>query len=253
MKKRGVRLTLAALVATGALAAVGAATVLFYQPRWLLTLMAGGRGRVIYYVDTQQPLIALTIDDGPDPNTTGPILDLLAEHEARATFFLIGERVAGNESVVARIVEEGHELGNHTSRDEPSIELGPAEFERSLLDTDRALSRFAEPRWMRPGSGWYDDRILEIAAEHGYRCVLASIYPYDGTFRFRKLAVWQIRVNARPGAIVALHDGGARGRTTLEVLKQVLPELRGRGYRVVTLSELVSAGSAEKGSANTYR
>ncbi len=251
--KRWVRLTLVAAVVTGALAVVGAAAVLFYQPRWLLGIMAGRHEGVTYYVRTREPLVALTVDDGPDPRTTGPILDALAEHDAKATFFLIGERVAGNEALVSRIVQEGHELGNHMTRDRPSIELGPVQFERSLLETDSTLSRFAEPRWWRPGSGWYNERMLAIAAEHDYRCALASIYPYDGTLPLLWFGTWQILFNARPGSIIALHDGGDRGRATVEVLNRVLPELRERGYRVVTLSELVAAGSVGEELSKSHR
>ena len=186
-------------------------------------------------------MVALTLDDGPDRETTDEILSVLAEHGARATFFLISERVAGNESLVSRIVDAGHELGNHMTKDEPSIDLTPAEFERALREADAALSRFAPLHWMRPGSGWYDETMVSIARSHGYRIALASIYPYDATIPFPVFSTWHILRNVRPGAIIALHDGGERGRRTAAVLRDVLPALKARGYRAVTLSELHTA------------
>lgn len=219
--------------------ALGLAALLVYQPRWLLDYLSAEAGP-LYYVDTRLPLIALTLDDGPDPETTDEILSVLAEHGARATFFLISDRVEGNESLVSRIVEAGHELGNHMTSDEPSVHLSPAEFEFALLEADSSLSRFATLRWTRPGSGWYDATMVSIARAHGYRVALASIYPYDGTIAWPAFSTWHMLVNARPGAVIALHDGGDRGRRTVAVLREALPALQARGYRAVTLSELQS-------------
>ena len=72
---------------------------------------------------TDEPVVGLTLDDGPHPELTDAILDVLVKHEAQATFFLIGDRVVGNERVVRRIVDEGHEVGDHLMHDEPSIRL----------------------------------------------------------------------------------------------------------------------------------
>jgi len=184
--------------------------------------------------------VALTIDDGPDPVTTAKILDVLRQHDARATFFLIGERVPGNEEIVARIVEEGHELGNHLMRDEPSFLLGPAEFERQLTATHAMLSTYGEVRWFRPGSGSYDRAMLSTLERHGYTCVLGSVYPFDAHVGSVGFAARHIPLNAGPGSIVLLHDRGPRGERTAEVLARVLPELNRRGLRVVGLSELLA-------------
>jgi peptidoglycan-N-acetylglucosamine deacetylase len=80
-----------------------------------------------------------------------------------------------------------------------------------------------------------------VLQRHGYRCVLGSVYPFDATIPSAAWATGYILRNVRPGAIVVLHDGGGRGRRTARVLAEVLPELRRRGYRVVSLSELVAA------------
>src|SRR5437016_5065317 len=92
---------------------------LFYQPRWLLSCLSGRSHRIVWFVETDKPLMALTIDDGPDATGTRAILDVLARHGARATFFLLADNIRGNEELVSRLLAEGHEIGNHMLRDEP--------------------------------------------------------------------------------------------------------------------------------------
>jgi len=222
---------------------VFAGAVVLFRPDWIVAALAKRSPEVVYFVRTQEPVVALTVDDGPDPVATPRILDVLARHQAHATFFLITGRLPGNEDVVARIVEEDHELANHLTADEPSIGLPPAEFERRLLEADGALSRFAgDVRWFRPGSGWYNAPMLSTLQEHGYRCVLGSIYPFDPQLPSARFAARYVLWNARPGAIIVLHDHGARGERAAAALAEILPELNRRGFRVVTLSELLASG-----------
>jgi len=212
--------------------------VLVFQPDWVVAILAK-HSQVLYLVDTQEPVVALTIDDGPDPTGTPRILDVLGQHDAHATFFLITSRISGNEDVVFRAVEEGHELANHLTTDGRSILLSPAEFERQLLESHDVLSKFSDVRWFRPGSGWYNAQMLSILHEHGYRCVLGSIYPFDPQIPSAWFASRYILRNVRPGSIIVLHDCGARGERTASALATILPELHRRGFRVVTLSELL--------------
>jgi peptidoglycan-N-acetylglucosamine deacetylase len=227
------------VLAGGLLLAAGA--VLWSVPRWLLEGLARRYPGCLYQVPTRQRLIALTIDDGPDPASTPLIMAELHQQNARATFFVITDRVQGQESLMRRLVADGHELGNHFTRDRPSIRLSPGAFEHDLLQADRELSRWGRVTWARPGSGWYSRAMIDMMEQHGYRCVLGSIYPFDATIPSVGWATSHILRNARPGAIVVVHDGGARGQRTARVLGRVLPELRRRGYRIVSLGELLAA------------
>ena len=225
---------------------VVSALVLF-EPGWIVGVLAKRSPEVVYFAQTQEPVVALTIDDGPDPVATCRILDVLGQHDARATFFLITERIPGNEEIVARIVEEDHELANHLTRDEPSIRLSSAEFERQLLDSHAALSTFADVHWFRPGSGWTNATMLSTLHRHGYRCALGSVYPFDPQLPSSWFAARYVLANVRPGSIIVLHDHGARGERTASALAKILPQLTRRGFRVVTLSELLEQGDPCEG------
>ncbi len=196
--------------------------------------------RVLFSVDTDRPVLALTIDDGPDPVTTPAILDLLRDHDARATFFVLGERVPGQEPLLRRIVSEGHELGNHLLSDQPSIDLTDEQFERELRATHRALTKFAPVRWFRPGSGWFDDDMLEVLDANGYRMALGSVYPLDAHIASPWFAKKFISSKAAAGSIVVLHDSQGRGERTLATLAEIVPRLEAQGYRFVTLSTLAA-------------
>ena len=215
----------------------------FLYPDWVVTLLAKRSPQVVYFVETDEPVVALTLDDGPDGVTTPKILDVLARYDAHATFFLITSRVPGNENVVQRIVAEGHELANHLAADEPSILLAPSDFEAQLQEADDVLTEFSDVHWFRPGSGWYNRTMLSILGEHGYRCALGSVHPFDPQIPSAWFATRYILSNVRPGSIIILHDYEKRGERTATALATILPELNKRGCRVVTLSKLLDLQS----------
>lgn len=217
---------------------------LWTAPRWLAPRIAARSPRCLYLVPTRERVVALTIDDGPDPAHTRHILDVLRAHDAHATLFFISSRVQGNEALVAAAVAEGHELGNHLTRDEPSNRLKPDAFAAAIREARSVLGSFGTVRWLRPGSGWYTDAILDTIEHEGHRCALGSIYPYDAHHSSARLSAAYVLSSIRPGAVIILHEGGARGRRTVDVLRRVLPVLRARDYRVVTLADLVELRDA---------
>jgi peptidoglycan/xylan/chitin deacetylase (PgdA/CDA1 family) len=216
---------------------------LWTAPRWLVPRLSDRSPGCLYRVVTNAKVIALTIDDGPDASTTPEILRVLRQHNARATFFLISGNVLHNDSLVVAMTDEGHEIANHLTRDEPSIRLSARGFDSALTTAGRTLSRFDSVRWARPGGGRYNQRMVTTMQQRGYRCALGSVYPYDAEIRSTRFSSAFVLAHVRPGVIVVLHDGGARGRRTTTTLSRVLPQLRRRGYDVVTLSELTRLGS----------
>ncbi len=231
------------LLAGAFMGAAGVLTLLFHRPRWFMPMVQKATHRdVLFHVDTQQQVIALTIDDGPHATITPKILDVLADHNVRASFFLIGMNVLGNERIVERIVAEGHEIGNHMLVDERSIDLSSREFLRQLQQTDRILRQFARPTWFRPGSGFYTHQMVEQIKTNGYRLVVGSVYPYDAqvpaTLDATEFLTNHVVANTVPGSIIVLHDGQDDRERVVGVLERLLPTLLDQGYRFLTVSEL---------------
>jgi len=208
------------------------------DPRWLIRVLPGSYPDVVYYVPTEAAMVALTIDDGPDPETTPQILDLLSKHSATATFFLLSDHIPGNEELVERILAEGHELGHHMTSDEVSAKLPDVELEAKFLQAMQALEHYTDLRWFRPGSGRYNDKMRELAAAHGYRIALASVPPLDTVFQSPKRMSRMVDRWAEPGSVFVLHDRGDRGHRTVATLQDLLPRLADRGLAVRSLGEV---------------
>jgi peptidoglycan/xylan/chitin deacetylase (PgdA/CDA1 family) len=196
---------------------------------------------VLWYVDTGDPAFALTFDDGPSPETTPGLLDVLARHRAHATFFLIGERATAHPQLVQAITAAGHEIGNHLMRDERTVLMPDPQFRRDLAEATALLAPYGPVRWFRPGSGWFTRRMLRSAAEQNLRAVLGTLVaghdggPGDGSIAGSLLA------GIRPGSIVVLHEGTPRRRGVVRTTDDLLTALAGRGPAAVTVSELVAA------------
>ncbi len=212
--------------------------VLFFQPLFLLRFASSIIPDVVYFKQTDQKLIALTIDDGPNRITTTKILDVLDKYGAKATFFVIGENIQGNEDIVQRMVDDGHELGNHLMEDKPSISMSSQEFESDLTRVGNILSKFGSIKWLRPASGWHNHEMVKIAHRNNYRVALGSIFPFDTHIPSSWFASLQILLNASPGSIIVLHDTRLWGERTRLTLEKVIPQLMSRGYEFVTLSDL---------------
>ena len=227
------------------LAFAGVGLIALRPPFTVVRFVAARVRRVVFFADVGRPVIALTLDDGPDPLVTPRVLDVLLAHGARATFFLLGEAARAHPEIVGRIVLEGHELGNHTERDEPTWRLSADELRTTLLDTHEVLTPFAPVTLFRPGSGWVSKRILDAAE----RCVLGSVYPHDAHIRWGAYVAWDVLARVRPGALVVLHEGAGRDRV-VPVLERVLPALAARGYSVATASELIRVSDTRAANAD---
>jgi peptidoglycan/xylan/chitin deacetylase (PgdA/CDA1 family) len=211
---------------------------LWFQPRFLLDRLASRNPDVLFHVETDSLVVALTIDDGPDADLMPRVLEVLARHEVRATFFVLGENVPGNEDLIAAMRAAGHELGNHLAKDEASITLTDEEFAQQLRDVEKMIGPLKGPKWCRPGSGWFTPDMVEIARREGYRFCLGSIYPLDNKLRKPGFIRRTVEDRIFPGAILILHAGGPKRNYVIELLEGLLPALKAKGYTFLTVSEL---------------
>jgi peptidoglycan/xylan/chitin deacetylase (PgdA/CDA1 family) len=194
--------------------------------------------------------LALTFDDGPSV-WTPLVLDLLREHGARATFFLIGARVRERPDDVRRIEAEGHELGSHTLTHPRLTEISDDEARAEIIGGVEALEEVLGKRLqLFRAPGFYaDERVLAIVADLGLEAVFADVDPEDWRPGLDSHTIFRrVLDGARDGAIVDLHDGFPQPPTiarddctpTVEALEHLLPCLRAEGYESVTVSELES-------------
>ncbi|KAI1414827.1 polysaccharide deacetylase [Hypoxylon sp. FL1857] len=219
--------------------------VVYKPPRSLIRYFAHRWPDVLWEVETDKKIVALTIDDAPSEHTQ-EILGVLNGHEATATFFVIGGQVPGREETLADIVRSGSELGNHAMHDEPSRALSDEEL-TNQIETVRERIHEAyvtangenpkmPPQYFRPGSGFFSDRMRKLVDKLGYRIVLGSVYPHDPQISWAWLNARHILSMVRPGAIIVCHD---RRSWTAPMLRKVLKKLTADGYRVVSLTEML--------------
>ena len=220
--------------------------MVYKPPPWLISYFQSKWPDVLWRVPTSSKVVALTIDDAPSEYTS-EIAQILKDNDATATFFVIGSQVAGHEDELAALVRDGNELGNHAMRDEPSRNLDDVELKRQIEAVDEMLQEAylsAEaqppPKYFRPGSGIFSDRMRKLVTSLEYRLVLGSVYPHDPQIHSPWINARHVLSMVRPGSIIICHD---RRNWTLPMLREVLPKLRKRGYRVVTVSQLENAAS----------
>ncbi len=201
---------------------------------------------VVHRLATTDPVIALTFDDGPDPVFTPQILDVLASHNARATFFVLGTRAAQHPELIRRMHREGHSVGTHTQHHRLGFHFGSASHvKREIEDAIAVVTPLlpAPPTLFRPpqglrtpcfASGW--------ARTTGLTCVTWSVRGLDSLQTTAGAIVARVSRHLEAGAIVTLHDGtGLGGGTdrepTLAALTTLLAECKARGLRCVSLDD----------------
>jgi peptidoglycan-N-acetylglucosamine deacetylase len=185
--------------------------------------------------------VALTFDDGPGPYTR-QILRVLRRMHTVATFFVIGRWARAYPQLVAAEIRAGCEVGDHTEDHRPLALLSATAQTAELVDAAEALHRAGAPYpvLMRPPYGSFDEATLEVLATARMLMVLWSAdtkdYERPGVARIIYTAV----SGAQPGAIILMHDGGGDRSETVAALPRIIARLRQRGFRLVTISQLVT-------------
>lgn len=232
------RIVLASLATTAALAGIGWGGLQLSNSRTYQLA-----GDLLTRVETHDSVIAITFDDGPSPIYTDSVMDLLAEFDAKATFFMVGSRMAEHPDVARRVVQRGHEIGNHTF-DHPRMVLKRPSTIRHQVETTDSVIREAGQRgeiWFRPP---YGKRLLGLPLylrRHDRPVVLWDLEP-DTYHNRASDVVAYVAERVRPGSILLLHVEFPGRSQNREALAQLLPILSSRGYEFVTLTELVRRG-----------
>lgn len=225
----------------GVAVVVAGQAVSWTEPRVAFALLERLTPNVVWRVETNRPLVALSFDDGPDPTHTPQVLAILKEQAASATFFLIGERALRHPELVARIKAEGHEVGNHYFMDAATLLHSDSDFVSHLERTEKAIGPTRSRKLFRPPGGVAWPGQLRLARERGYTCVLGSAYPHDPAHPPVWYIRWLVEKNLAPGAIVILHDGISDPRRGIQALPGILTAGQARGLRFVSIGKLLEA------------
>ena len=208
-------------------------------------------------VETKKPAVALTFDDGPNPEVTPQVLDILRHHGAQATFFLVGEKAQPQLDLVRRMVEQGHAIANHTWSHLSLPLLSAAERWIELRACQSVLAPDGAPLF-RPPYGQQSLHSRWQALRLGYQVVAFSVHAEDWLAREASWMATRLIERTRPGSIIILHDNIYRNilpygqldrRPMLAALDTALTELRHR-FEFVTVPQLLRLGRAVR--ANWY-
>jgi peptidoglycan/xylan/chitin deacetylase (PgdA/CDA1 family) len=184
--------------------------------------------------------VALTFDDGPYPENTDKILEILREYDIKATFFMIGEEIKRHKETLAKVIKEGHEIGNHFFRHIPIKALTYRELKMEIMEwkkvVDETISSDNFPRLLRPPRGQLDLKILWYAWKYGWTIVLWSLDTRDlDGLSLRENIKMINSVTLKPGDIILLHEDAKYAEGLLE---WIIQNAMKRGLTFCKVSEL---------------
>jgi peptidoglycan/xylan/chitin deacetylase (PgdA/CDA1 family) len=184
--------------------------------------------------------VALTFDDGPTP-FTDRLLKILLDNDAKATFFLIGNKVARDPGAAKRIAEAGMEVENHTWEHPNMSTIPPEDIPSQLSKASDAIAAATgqTPKLFRPAGGLSTDAVRAEAGRQGLAEILWDVIPFDWINDSKTAAtIYMLKTQIKPGSVVLLHDTYS---STVDLVYQFLPVLKANGYHLVTVSRLLGA------------
>jgi peptidoglycan/xylan/chitin deacetylase (PgdA/CDA1 family) len=197
---------------------------------------------VLWFGDETRREIALTFDDGPHPQDTPQVLEMLAKHNIKATFFLVGKYVEQYPALVMQIHQSGHQFGIHCYRHRPFPLENPVALRAQLDRTRNAIANVCgvspeSIKDLRPPYGAFTPKLTVLLAEWGYRLVLWNNMPLHW-IQSTGWTVKQIIEQALPGSIIVLHDGHGHGTKAAQILDIMIPRLKAQGFQFVTIEKM---------------
>ncbi|HEX8865688.1 MAG TPA: polysaccharide deacetylase family protein, partial [Lentzea sp.] len=193
-------------------------------------------------VDTNEKVVALTFDDGPDPAGAQQVLDTLNDEQVKATFFLMGRDLRQHPELGKAIAEAGHEIGNHTYNHKRMVGVLPSTVAKEIEDTDAEIRKtgYSGDIHFRPPNGKKLFALPHYLSEHNRKTIMWDVEPdSEGTPSAHQVE-HDVLEQAKPGSIILLHPMYASRDQTRQSLKPIITELKKRGFRFVTVSALLN-------------
>lgn len=201
-------------------------------------------GEYFNQVETKEPVVALTYDDGPNPEYTKKLVKLLDKLGVKATFFTIGKEIEAYPQVIKQLVKSGHEVGNHSYSHQKMIWKTPKFIAEEINQTDELLRQLGVENEIlfRSPFGFKRLTLPYILKQQKKKNILWSLDPKDYQESNPEIIAQRILENIKPGAIILLHDGGGDRTATINATEIVIHKLQAQGYRFLTVSELLKTG-----------
>ena len=195
--------------------------------------------KIVCNAETGKKEIAISFDDGPAINYTPRILQVLNTENVKATFFCIGNRIAGNEHILKQIHADGHIIGNHSFSHHFWFDLYSAKkMQEDLKHMDAEMQRVTgvKPKLFRPPYGVTNPNVKKAIIKGGYTPVGWSVRSMDTVIKDEKKLLSRINAGIKPGAVFLFHD---TRETSLRILPDFIQEVKKRGYNIVPLDKLL--------------
>jgi peptidoglycan-N-acetylglucosamine deacetylase len=208
--------------------------------------MHQGRGRAISHGNETLNQIALTFDDGPNNKHTPQILDILRKYNVKGTFFVLGIQVRDHPAILRRIVEEGHEIGNHTYGHPQLKRLTEERVRQELVSTQEEIQKAVglTPKFLRPPYGAFKNESIPLFDELGFRLILWSVDTKDWKKKSGEAIIQTVSRDTKNGSIILFHDSKAE---TVRVLPQIIEDILARGFQPVTISQMTGLPAYDNG------
>ncbi|MEH1796432.1 MAG: polysaccharide deacetylase family protein [Nostoc sp.] len=187
-----------------------------------------------------QKIIALTFDDGPWPESTAEVLDILKKNQIKGTFFVVGQNVKNYPNLLKQEIAEGHVIGNHTWHHWYQF-LNPQAAAYEIDHTSDLIFQTTglKTNLFRPPGGVMHNGVVDYARNSKYAIILWSSDSVDYSRPPVPKLIGNVFREAKPGGIVLMHDGGGNRSKTVEALPEIIANFRNQGYRFVTIPELL--------------
>ncbi len=195
-------------------------------------------------IQTDQMVTAMTFDDGPHPSNTPRLLKILRDRNIKGTFFLVGKNAKAYPALVRQIIAEGHEIGNHTWTHGSLTSMSDDQIRKELKMSADAVYEAAgyRPQTIRPPYGAVNARVKDlIFTEFGYPTIMWSVDPQDWRRPGVSVVTSRLVNGVRPGSILLVHDIHA---PTIDAMPGTLDQILAKGYRFVTVSQLMNIEKA---------
>jgi peptidoglycan/xylan/chitin deacetylase (PgdA/CDA1 family) len=196
--------------------------------------------KIVCKANTEKKEISISFDDGPAENYTQQILAILKAEDVKATFFCIGNRIAGNEAILKQVQDEGHIIGNHSYSHHFWFDMYSAkkmQDDLEQMDTEMERVTGLKPKLFRPPYGVTNPNLAKAIRNGGYTPVGWSVRSLDTVAKDEQQLLNKINAGIKPGAVFLFHD---TCKITLNVLPKFIQEVKNRGYNIIPLDKLLA-------------